>query len=189
MAQLQKIVEQDHQFNDPPTPNDGWHKVIHWVQQGSSPINPLNPNANAPDNTGGPAISWEQQDDYGVDRAWLRQNNFGNVSGIDGFNEIRVNNFSVPITEGALVTPPDNTYGEIYYTLDAFGGIGRGSYWKLAGNCYAVSIAIQSRKTGTIGPGAVSFGDNPLVPQTYITVNSTAGVTFLASFRIIYRYI
>lgn len=189
MGRLQTMFNADHQFNDTAATNDGWHKVVHWIQQGSDPIDPLNPTAAAPTNVGGPAISWEQQDAYSVDRVWLRQQNNGNVTGIDGFNEIRVNNFSVPITEGALVTPPDNTYGEIYYTLDALGGVGRGTYWKQGGLVYDSALVQQFRKTGSPGVGPVSFGNNPLVPVAYITVNSTSGVTFLASFRIIYRYI
>lgn len=189
MLRLQTLFNADHQFNDPPATNDGWHKIVHWIQQGSNPIDPLNPTADAPSNAGGPPISWEQPDTYNVDRVWLRQNNGGNVTGIDGFNEIRVNNFMVPIVETALVTPPDNTYGDIYYTTDAIGQVGRGTYWKSGGNCYSVSLIIQSRKSGGIGPGACAFGGDPFIPQPYITVNSAGGVTFAASFRIIYRYI
>lgn len=181
MTRLQTLFEADHQFNDAAATNDGWHKIIHWIQQGSNPIDPLSPLTDAPSNAGGPPISWYQPDTYGVDRLWLRQKDGGNVTGTDGFNEIRINNFSVTTAQQDLVNPPDNTYGEIYTSF----GVARGFYWKKAGICRSFTLSRNnffSPEPPTITFGTVIIGTSP-----NIIVLGSSNVS--ADFRIIYRYI
>ena len=39
---LQTIISADHQFNNSAAANDGWHKVIHMIEQGSDPTTAAN---------------------------------------------------------------------------------------------------------------------------------------------------
>lgn len=185
MLRLQTLFGQDHQFNNSAATNDGWHKIVHWVEQ-SGLIDPLDPTLAAPSNAGGPCITWEQQDTYNVPRPWFRLPNGGNVISMMGFSEIRVDNFSVNTVPQVLIVPPDNTYGDIYFTT-ALGGIGRGSYWKQT-NCYAQ--AIVTKFSPSVNAGAIVYfsNNNVILPSPNLYVFRETG-TLLTSFRIIYRYI
>lgn len=187
MSRLQTMFSEDHQFNTSPASNDGWHKIVHWVQQ-SGLIDPLNPSAAAPDNTGGPPIAWEQLDAYSVARPWFRDANAGNIISMGAFNEIQVNAFSVTAAEQNLVTPPDNTYGEIYYAATSSGVIGRGSYWKVGGVCFSCSLIRQISFLGAQTPGSYVFGSATPNAAIIVRLNASSG-TNSGNFRILYRYI
>lgn len=186
MLRLEQMFEQDHQFNTTAQTNDGWHKIVHWVQQ-SGQLDPLNPGATSPSNVGGPPITWEQEDVYSVPRVWLRSENGGNVQSMTGETEIRVNGFQVTQAEKSLVIPPDNSFGTIYYQ----GGMGY--YWKVGGLVYDLAIITQFQRFNDkdlLRP-LVAFGTNPLIRQGYITVflGNPADPNRTLDFRILYRYL
>lgn len=188
MARLQRMIEEDHQFNDAPAQNDGWHKIVHWVQE-SGQLNPLNPGATAPSNVGGPPITWEQEDVYGVPRAWLREANGFLVHSMIGYTEIRVDSFNVTPVPQSLVTPPDDSYGEIICIQSVDNRVSRGFYQKTGGVVRDMSYQMAFNGVGAPSIGIVGFGA-PLLPLSGdIQVSSTSGGNITCDFRILYRYL
>lgn len=190
MARLQRMIEEDHQFNDAPAQNDGWHKIVHWVQE-SGQLNPLNPGATAPSNVGGPPITWEQEDVYGVPRAWLREANGFLVHSMVGYTAIHVNGLEmIPNEVVPIVNPPDDSYGHIMYRADAQ-RVGVGFYWKTGGIVTAYSLSSSSYDT--LSSVNIVFGRSQPSGEptpTYIggRLGSTGGSWF-TNFRILYRYL
>ena len=184
MSRLKALFGADHQFNDTVATNDGWHNIVHWVEQGSL-IDPLNPTATAPASASS-CNTWEQQDSYNVPRVWFRQPSDGNLISMIGFTEVRVDNFTVTTTPQVLVTLPDNTFGEIYATTSS-GGIARGSFWKQT-NCYAQAIPMQFSPSAPIGALMFFSNNNVIAPSPDLYVFRQTG-SVITSFRILYRYI
>ena len=191
MNRLQTLFGVDHQFNDTSATNDGWHKVIEWVEQ-SDLIDPLNPTANAPVNDGNPgnlgdcAITWEQQDSYNVQRVWMRQANAGNVVCLNSETEVRGTQTltNIPATTFA---PPTNTHGSIlFYTAAVSPGIIQQGFWvNLAGTVYARTIVSQYLIVSVPAIQPVLFSGSGGNLQT----SAQSGFTGLYSWRAYYRYL
>jgi hypothetical protein len=185
MSRLQTLFGADHQFNATAATNDGWHTIVHWVEQ-STLIDPLSPATNAPSNTGGPCITWEQQDVYNVPRPWFRLPNGGNVTSMMGFSEIRVLNKTITGLNVTIVTPPDNTFGEIYVYIPATNQFAaKGSYVKSAGVCRAFAFPF------IVPPATVQVGQIAFVfTGGDISASVNSGGSFgPANYYITYRYL
>lgn len=181
MARLETLISEDHQFNNPPTTNDGWHKIVHWIQQGTSGIDPLDPATNAPDNSGGPPISWEQLDSYNVPRAWLRAANNGNLQSMCG--EIEVRGQTTLSTGLALcVTPPENTIGTfLIYNSDL--GIIQFAYYVNEAGAFAINTTVND----TANPKLVAVAASLSGGITGRVIDSAYDGIY--TWRLFYRYI
>lgn len=189
MGRLQTMFNADHQFNDAAATNDGWHKIIHWVQQGTDPIDPLNPTAAAPTNPAGPPITWEQLDTYNVPRPWIRHPNNGNVHCMDGLTEIRgeVTLSEIPIYT-AVVVPPANTMGMIYL-WNASKGVATFGYYVMDTVNTPNMIAFPAATGGA--PATIILGTTIITPALG-TIHATAATsqwTGIYQYRVLYRYL
>ena len=191
MAQMQKIIQSDHQFNFTAADNDGFHKTVHWINQGSNAIDPAatDPAINAPTSGTNP-ITWEQQDVYGKSRPWFRQPSSGNMTSMMGFNEIQRD--AVPINNSAFVfvTPPDETYGEIWWYVPATGtanyGLvsGKAFYVKSAGVC---GCTVENANTVPTTTMVIGTSGNAGAGNLFAYFSS--GGPYNVTFRILYRYL
>ena len=198
MSRLQTMFGEDHQFNLSPADNDGFHKILHLIDQGPGTIDPgvADPTVTAPDNTGEPAIAWEQTDVYGNNIPWFRRANAGVMTSMLGFNEIHRDGFT--ISSGAVLfdTPPDNTYGEIYWWVNGSGttlyGLlsGKGFYVKSGGVCgaYAESPSPTIAIGNNPNSGLAIYSDS-LLGAANLYAAFPSGITQIVNFRILYRYI
>lgn len=186
MSRLQTMFSEDHQFNTTAASNDGWHKILHWVQQ-SGLIDPLNPSAAAPNNTGGPPIAWEQLDAYSVARPWFRDANAGNVISMGAFNEIR-GTIALTTTAVVVVTPPANTFGMIYLWNPATGVAGFGYY--IMDTADTANLIAFSASQPNVTPVVIA-GTTIATPLTGKIYAATTSGTFDATYdyRVLYRYI
>lgn len=190
MARLQRMLEEDHQFNDVAAQNDGWHKIVHWVQE-SGTLDPTNPGATSPPSIGGPPMSWEQEDTSNVARVWFKEANNGLVHSMIGYTAITVDALEMqPAVITPIVKPPNDSYGHILYRVDA-NTVGAGFYWKIGGRVTAYSCEIASYDN--LSNYRIRFGRSQPpgeLDATYIGGRLTSMPNPLfANFRILYRYI
>ena len=197
MARLQTMIGADHQFNLSPADNDGFHNTVHWINQGSGAIDPAatDPAINAPTSGTNP-ITWEQQDVYGDSIPWFRQPSDGVMTSMLGFNEIHRDAVSVGHGATIFVTPPDNTYGEIWWYVPATGtnitGLisGKAFYVKSAGVCGASAESPNPALALFVAPntGLAVYSNGTLDPAS-LYASFPVGPTRLVTFRILYRYL
>jgi hypothetical protein len=181
MNRLQTLFGTDHQFNDTAASNDGWHTIIQWLQQGTGPIDPLDPSAAAPANTGGPAIAWEQQDIYNTPRPWFRLPNNGNLISMSGEIEVRgvTNILATPVL---CVTPPANTIGTFRIYSNTFLTSQFAYYSNDAGN-----FSLNTTINGTATPTTINVASDGSGGITARVVNSAQVGN--CTWRLFYRYL
>ena len=191
MSRLQTMFGSDHQFNLSAADNDGYHKIVHWIDQGSGAIDPAatDPTINAPTSGTNP-ITWEQQDVYGNSIPWFRQPFNGVMTSMIGFSEIHRDGISIGNSATTFVTPPDNTYGEIWWYVPASGtslfGLvsGKAFYVKTAGVC-----GCTTENSNTVPTVTMVIGTSGNTGPGDLFAYFSSGGPFNVTFRILYRYL